>query len=72
MNYLSFKQFINKHKLESEATSNFKIGQILSEKKSSAKVYMRDDKFNTSMGVLNLHPTKGTHWFMFVDESCFD
>ena len=33
---------------------------------------MRDDKFNTTSGIFNLHPTKGTHWVMFVDEYYFD
>ena len=23
---------------------------------------MRDDKFYTKSGLVNLHPTKGTHW----------
>ena len=23
---------------------------------------MRDDKFTTDSGIVNLHPTKGTHW----------
>ena len=72
MNYLSFKEFVNKYKLKNEATSNLKIEQILSELKISAKVYMRDDKFTTKIGIVNLHPTKGTHWVMFVDENYFD
>ena len=33
---------------------------------------MRDDKFTTTVGIVNLHPTKGTHWVMFVNESYFD
>ena len=66
MIYLSFKEFVNKYKLKSEATSNFKIGQILSELKISAKVYMRVDKFNTSIGIVNLHATKGTHWVFLL------
>ena len=33
---------------------------------------MRDDKFTTTSGIVNLHPTKGTHWVMFVTEFYFD
>ena len=33
---------------------------------------MRDDKFTTDSGIVNLHPTKGTHWVMFVNEFYFD
>ena len=34
--------------------------------------YMRDDKFTTTSGRVNLYPTKGTHWVMFVNEFYFD
>ena len=33
---------------------------------------MRDDKFTSTSGIVNLHPTKGTHWVMFVNEFYFD
>ena len=33
---------------------------------------MRDDAFTTNCGIVNLGPTRGTHWVMFVDEFCFD
>ena len=35
-------------------------------------IYMRDDKFNTTSGIVNLHPTKGTHWVMFTNQNYFD
>ena len=59
MIYLSFKEYINKHKRKNEATRSMKI---LSEVKLSANIYMRDDNFNTKIGIVNLHPTKGTQW----------
>ena len=34
----------------------------------SCRIYMRDDKFTTTAGIVNLHPTKGTHWVMFSDK----
>ena len=33
---------------------------------------MRDDKFTTPSGIVNLHPTKGTHWVKFSDKFCFE
>ena len=33
---------------------------------------MRDDTFYTKSGIVNLHPTKGTHWAMFITEYYFD
>ena len=30
---------------------------------------MRDDQFTTTSGIVNLHPTKGTHWVMFTSEA---
>ena len=29
---------------------------------------MRDDRFTTPSGIVNLHRTKGTHWVMFSDK----
>ena len=33
---------------------------------------MKDDTFYTKSGIVNLHPTKGTHWVMFINEYYFD
>ena len=33
---------------------------------------MRDDKFTTDSGIVNIHLTKGTYWVMLVNEFCFD
>ena len=72
MNYLSFKEFVNKYGLKNEATSNVEIKEILKLMNTSCGIYMRDDKFTTTSGIVNLHPTKGTHWVMFVTEFYFD
>lgn len=72
MNYLSFKEFVDKYALKNAATTNIKIQQILNQLHLPTKVYMRDDTFSTDSGIVNLHPTKGTHWVMFVDENYFD
>ena len=72
MNSLSFKQFVAKHGLKNEATCNVKIKEILNELKIPCGKYMRDDKFKTDSGIVNLHPTKGTHRVMFINEYYFD
>ena len=71
--YLSFKEFVEKYRLKNEATSNVKIKEILDILKLNVPgIYMRDAKFTTDSGIVNLHPTKGTHWAMFATEFCFD
>ena len=72
MNYLSFKEFVNKYGLKNEATSNVKIKEILKLMNTSCRIYMRDDKFITTSGIVNLYPTKGTHWVMFTNQNYFD
>ena len=29
----------------------------------NSKVQIRDSKFETNFAVVNMHPSKGTHWF---------
>ena len=71
--YLSFKEFVEKYGLKNEATSKVKLKETLDILKvNSTGIYMRDDKFTTDSGIVNLHPTKGTHWVMFVTEFYFD
>ena len=72
MNHLSFKEFVYKYGLKNEATSNVETKEILKLMNTSCGIYMRDDNFITTSGIVNLHPTKGTHWVMFVNEFYFD
>ena len=73
---LTFKEFVKKYGLKNEATSNVKIKGILDiinrHIHDSCKVYMRDDKFTTDSGIVNLHPSVGTHWVMFIKEYYFN
>ena len=72
MNYLSFKDFVEKYGLNNEATSNVKTKEILKLMKiTECGIYMRDDKFNTTSGIVNLHPTKGTHWVTYKNQNYF-
>ena len=59
--------------LKNETTTNEKIKEILDILKlNSIEIYMRDDEFTTPSGIVNLHPTKGTHCVMFSDKFYFD
>ena len=33
---------------------------------------MRDDKFSTKLGIVNLHPSVGTHWVIYTNHNYFD
>ena len=34
--------------------------------------YLRDGPFPTDIGIVNLRPSKGTHWVVYVNENYFD
>ena len=72
MNCLSFKEIVDKNGLKDEATSNIKRKEFLDKLTIAVGIYMRDDKFTTTAGIVNLHPTKGTHWVMFSGKFYFD
>ena len=57
-----FNDFVHKYCLENEATSNLKIHQVRSSSNwNDVGMYLRDGPFSTNIGVVNLHPSKGTH-----------
>ena len=80
MEFLPFKELVEKKRIKKEATSNIKIKGISNTLRASGEliiqdscgVYERDDKFTTTAGIVNLHPTKGTHWVMFINQIYFD
>ena len=70
---MTFNVFIKKYKLKNKATSNIKIQQVLSSfSLKYIRIYLRDGLFETDIGILNLHPSKGTHGVCYVNENCFD
>ena len=71
--YLSIKEFVEKYRLKYEATSNIKTKEILTLTNiTECGIYMRDDKFTTDYGIVNLHPTKGTRLVMYTNKNYFD
>ena len=70
---MSFNDFVKKFDLKNKATSNIKIQQILScLGLSDIGIYLRDGLFSTDVGIVNLHPLKGTHWVCYINENYFD
>ena len=71
---ITFNDFIHKHKLKNKATSNIKIYEVLKKigLDSKAGIYLRDGDFLTRYGIVNLHPSRGTHWVLYIKDCCFD
>ena len=71
---MTFNDFIKKYNLRNKATSNIKIYEVLKNIGLDKKVeiYLRDGLFTTDIGIVNLHPSKGTHWVCYINENYFD
>ena len=70
---MSFNDFVNKYNLKNKATSNIKIQKILTSiGLDNINIYLRDGPFSSDIGIVNLHPSKGTHWVFYINENFFD
>ena len=68
-----FNDFVQKYKLKNKATSNIKIQQVLSSLSlNDVGMYLRDGPFEPDIGIVNLHPSRGTHWVSYINENYFD
>ena len=64
---------INDFVHEYRATSNIKLQQILvSIGLYEVGIYLGDGLFSSDIGIVNLHPSKGTHWVIYIHEYYFD
>ena len=58
---MSFTDFVHRHQLKNEATSNIKIYQVISSLSlSDVGIYLRDGPIKSDTGIVNLQPSKGT------------
>ena len=65
---MSFNDFVHKNNLKNKATSNIKIQQILSSLSlDDIGIYLRDGPFKSDIKIVNLHPSKGTHWACYIN-----
>ena len=70
---ITFNDFVKKFNLKNKATSNIKIQQVLSSLSlNDVGIYLRYDPFKSDIGIVNLHPSKGTHWVCYINENYFD
>ena len=70
---MTLNDFIKKSKLENEVTLNIKIQEVLSSLSLiDVGIYLRDGRFESDLGIVNLHPPKGTHWVCYINEYYFD
>ena len=70
---MTFNDFVRKYDLKNKPTSNIKIQQVLSSLSlNDVGIYLRDGAFKSDIGIVNLHPSKGTHWVCYINEKNFD
>ena len=60
---MTFNDFVKKHNLKNRATSNSNMYEVLKMIGLNSKVgiYLRDDDFSATYGIVNLPPRRGTH-----------
>ena len=70
---MTFNEFVKKHNLKNKATSNIKIQQVLNSIGiNNVGIYLRDGPFESDIGIVNLQPSKGSHWICYINENYFD
>ena len=70
---ITFIDFVHKHILKNKATGKINIYEVLKKIGLDSKVgiFSRDGPFSSDIGIVNLHPSKGTHWNCYINENCF-
>ena len=70
---MTFNDFCKKYNLKNKATSNIKIQQVLNSiGLNNVGIYSRDGAFLSDIGIVNLHPSKRTHWVCYIKHCYFD
>ena len=70
---VTFNNFFKKHNLKNKATSNIKLQHVFNSIGfNNVEIYLRDGSFSSDIGIVNLHPSKGTHWVCYINENYFD
>ena len=65
---MTFNDFVKKFNLKNKATSNIKIQHVFSSLSlDDVGIYLRDGQFSSDIGIVNLHPSKGTHWVCYIN-----
>ena len=71
---ITFNDFNKKYNLKNRTAGNIKIYEVLKTMRLDYKVgiYLRDVDFSTNYCVVNLHPSRGTHWVCYIEDCFFD
>ena len=70
---IAFNDFVRKYDLKNKPTSNIKIQQVFSSLSlNDVEIYLIDGSFKSDIGIVNLHPSKGTLWVCYINENYFD
>ena len=70
---ITFNDFVHKHNLKNKATSKIKIQKVLtSVGLDNVNIYLRDAPFSSDIGIVNLHPSRGSHWVCYIHQNYFD
>ena len=70
---MTFNDFVKKYNLKNKTTSNIKIQKVLTSiGLDNVTIYLRDVPFSSEFGIVNLHPSEGTHWVCYINENYFD
>ena len=69
---MSFNDFVHDYKLKNKAIPNLKRQEVLSFLfLNDVGIYLRDGPFESNIGIVKLHPSKGTHWVVYINENYF-
>ena len=70
---MTFNDFIQKHNSKNKATSNIKRQQVHdSMGLDNVGIYLREGPFSSEIGIVNLHPSKGSYWVLYIHDRYFD
>ena len=70
---MSFNDFVHEYKLK-KSFRYYKKYEVLKKTGLDSKVgiYLRDVDFSTNYGIVNLHPSRGSHWVLYVKKNFVD
>ena len=71
---MSFIDFVQKYKIKNKATSIINLHEVLRKIGLDSKVgiFLRDGSFSTNYCIVNLHPSRGSHWVCYFKDCYFD
>ena len=66
---MSFNDFFHEYKLKNRTTSKMKTQQVFSSLGlNGVGIYLSNESFSSDIGIVNLHPSKRTHWVAYRNE----